>query len=97
MEKLTDPQKELLEAIRACDLSRVKFLIQKKKISPNFGYEASIMDNPIVVASLKDDFTMAVWLIEEGNAVVTDDVKRFVINVVENISVANYIEKSNIK
>ena len=91
MNPINSEQKQLLEAIRFGDLPRVKFLVQEKEINPNFGYDIWIENNPIVVAALKDQFDIAVWLLTDGGVILKPEVTDFVTLVVGNISISNYI------
>ncbi|MEM7174285.1 MAG: hypothetical protein AAF380_03470 [Bacteroidota bacterium] len=92
--KPTIGQKDLLDAISDRDIERVKYLVKKRGVDPNFGYDVYIDKNPIVFASLMDPFDIAAWLIDEGGAEITNDVARFVTNVVGNVSVSNHIHKT---
>ena len=89
MKNLDPTQKELLEAIRVGDLGRVKYLINTEKVSPDFGYDADIMMNPIVISAIHNRYEIAKFLIDLG--FFNRDVFRFVTNVVCNISVSNYL------
>ena len=53
MNNLKPQQKELLEAIDCDDLSRVKHLVKREGISPNFGLNGYIETNPILLRFLK--------------------------------------------
>ena len=92
MEKLTIEQKKLLDAIELGDFALVKSLVQEG-VSPNFGLGDDIEDNPIVFCSLKGQFKIAVWLIEQGGAVLNDNIDRFVNLSIGDISLGNFIAK----
>ena len=91
MNNLKPQQKELLEAIDCDDLSRVKHLVKREGISPNFGLNGYIETNPICYASLKNNVDIAFWLIDESGAEINEEIARFVTLVIGDISTSNHI------
>ena len=95
LDYLTEEQKALIEAIRKEDFVLVKKMVEGG-VSPNFCLEegGDVDFNPICVCSMRGYFDLAVWLINEGGAIVNDNIKRFVNNVIGDFSLSLFFEQN---